>query len=290
MGAFPGAGPMCPFNPQFLASDPKTKEAPTGWAKQDCTLQLEAAKTSDEYLKAMIDQYEELNVTAVVMGSPQEVQKWKDAAPGRIITGTSFDAAMGSTKFVSLDDMRAAFTKGGMQVMGEVGLQYQGISPSDMSVDSYFALAEELDIPVGIHMGTGGSGRANVAMPKFRGSMGNPLLLEDVLARHPKLRLWIMHAGYPMIDNLLTLLQANSHVYVDVAGLIWSYPLKEVHTYIRRIVEAGFEDRVMFGTDQMIWPKLMATSIGVIEGATYLTPEQKRDILYNNAARFLRLK
>ncbi len=290
MGAVPAAGPMCPFNPQFLASDPKSKEASTGWAKQECTIQLEAAKTSDEYMKAMLAQYEEMNVTAVVMGSPKEVQKWKDAAPARIITGTSFDAAMGGSKFVPLDDMRAAFTKGGIQVMGEVGLQYQGLSPSDMSVDAYFALAEELDIPVGIHMGTGGSGRANVAMPKFRGSMGNPLLLEEVLARHPKLRLWIMHAGYPMIDNLLTLLQANSHVYVDVAGLIWSYPLKEVHGYIQRIVEAGFEDRVMFGTDQMIWPKLMATSIGVIEGATYLTPAQKRDILYNNAARFLRLK
>lgn len=119
--------------------------------------------------------------------------------------------------------------------------------------------------------------------------MGDPLLLEDVLARHPKLRIWIMHAGYPMIDNLLTLLQANSHVYVDVAGLIWSYPLIEVNRYIQRVVEAGFEDRVMFGTDQMYWPMLMATSISVIQDADYLTPEQKRDILYNNAARFLRL-
>ena len=291
LGGFPGAGPMCPFNPQFLASDPKSKESPMGWANQECTLQLEAAKTQEEYMKAMLAQYEELNVTAVVMGDAKEVRKWKDAAPaGRIIMGTSFDAAMGGTSFRPLEDMRAAFTTGGMQVMGEVGLQYQGMSPSDMSVDKYFALAEELDIPVGIHMGTGGSGRANVAMPKFRGSMGNPLLLEEVLARHPKLRLWIMHAGYPMIDNLLTLLQANSHVYVDVAGLIWSYPLKEVHGYIQRIVEAGFEDRVMFGTDQLVWPKLMAASIGVIEGATYLTPAQKRDILYNNAARFLRLK
>jgi len=68
-------------------------------------------------------------------------------------------------------------------------------------------IAEELDIPVGIHMGTGGSGRANRSMPKFRGSMGNPLLLEDLLARHPKLRVWIMHAGYPMMEPLLTLLR-----------------------------------------------------------------------------------
>jgi uncharacterized protein len=88
---------------------------------------------------------------------------------------------------------------------------------------------------------------------------------------------------------MLTLLQANSHVYVDVAGLIWSYPIKEVNRYIERLVDAGFEERVMFGTDQLIWPKLMAYSISIIQNADYLTPPQKRDILYNNGARFLRL-
>ena len=288
-GGFPGVGPMCPFNPQFLASDPRTKESSIGWAPQDCTLVLEPSKTQAEYMKALLAEYERLNVTAVVMGDVQSVQKWKDAAPARIIPATAFENGMATGKYVPVDELRTAYTKDGFKVMAEVAPQYEGLSPSDPTLDKYFALAEELDIPVGIHMGTGGSGRANVAMPKFRGSMGNPLLLEDLLARHPKLRLWIMHAGYPMIDNLLTLLQANSHVYVDVAGLIWSYPLKEVHTYIQRIVEAGFEDRVMFGTDQMIWPGLMAASISVIEGATYLTPQQKRDILYNNAARFLRL-
>lgn len=39
------------------------------------------------------------------------------------------------------------------------------------------------------------------------------------------------HAGHPMIDDMLTLLQANAHAYV--AGLIWSDPLKEVDRYIR---------------------------------------------------------
>lgn len=288
-GGIPGLGPMCPFPPEFLASDPRSKEDSVGWAKQDCTPELETSKNPDEYMKDVLSEMERLNVTAVIMGDPQSVQKWKAAAPAHFIMGTSFTGGMGGGKYVSVDELRKSFTKDGFKVMGEIGLQYEGLSPSDPSVDAYFGLAEELDIPVGIHMGTGGSGRANIALPKFRGSMGNPLLLEDLLARHPKLRLWIMHAGYPMIDNLLTLLQANSHVYVDVAGLIWSYPAKEVNTYIQRIVEAGFEDRVMFGTDQLIWPKLMAFSISVIQNADYLTPQQKRDILYNNAARFLRL-
>jgi len=287
--SFPGGGPMCPNEAKFLASDPKTKEAPFGWDTEQCTPKLYPAEKG-QYLKDVVDEMKRLNVTAVVFGDPNSVQKWKDAAGDRVIPGTSFSEGMQPGARVSLDALRKEFTTDGFKVMGEIGLQYEGLSPSDPSVDKYFALAEELDIPVAIHMGTGGSGRANVTSPKFRGSMGNPLLLEDLLARHPKLRVQVMHAGYPMIDNMLTLLQANSHVYVDVAGLIWSYPLKEVNRYIQRLVEAGFEDRVMFGTDQMEWPKLMAYSISIIQNADYLTPEEKRDILYNNAARFLRLE
>ena len=286
--SFPGGGPMCPNESKFLASDPATKESGNGWSQEDCTPKL-SPSAKGEYLKDMAAEMQRLNVTAVVFGDDKSVQKWKDAMPGRVIPGTSFTSGMGGNGRVPIDELRADFTKKGFKVMGEIGLQYEGLSPSDMSVDQYFALAEELDIPVAIHMGTGGSGRANIGMPKFRGSAGNPLLLEELLARHPKLRVQVMHAGYPMIDNMLTLLQANSHVYVDIAGLVWSYPLKEVNRYIQRLVEAGFEDRVMFGTDQMEWPKLMSYSISLIQNADYLSPEEKRDILYNNAARFLRL-
>jgi len=284
---FPGIAPMCPNTSKFSASDPKTKEEPFGWVKEQCTPELYPSAPG-QYMKDVLAEMERLNVTAVVFGDPKSIQRWKDAAPARVIPGTSFSNGLTPGQRVPLDELRKHFTQEGFKVMGEIGLQYEGISPSDPSVDSYFALAEELDIPVAIHMGTGGSGRANISVPKFRGSMGDPVLLEGLLARHPKLRVQVMHAGYPMIDNMLTLLQANSHVYVDVAGLIWSYPIKEVNRYIERLVDAGFEDRVMFGTDQMIWPKLMAYSISIIQNADYLTPQQKRDILYNNAARFLR--
>jgi hypothetical protein len=288
MDDIPGAVPMCPNTAKFTASDPKTKEAPFGWVQEECTPKLYPA-AKGEYMKDVLAEMERLNVTAVVFGDPKSVQKWKDAGGKRIIPGTAFSNGIQPGQRVPVDELRKDFTTGGFKVMGEIGLQYEGLSPSDMSVDQYFALAEELDIPVAVHMGTGGSGRANITVPTFRGSKGDPLLFEELLARHPKLRLQVMHAGYPMIDNMLTLLQANSHVYVDVAGLIWSYPIKEVNRYIQRLVEGGFEDRVMFGTDQLIWPKLMAYSISVIQNAEYLTPEEKRDILYNNAARFLRL-
>jgi predicted TIM-barrel fold metal-dependent hydrolase len=45
----------------------------------------------------------------------------------------------------------------------------------------------------------------------------------------------------------------------------------------------------MFGSDQMVWPGLIDAAVRSIEEATFLSAEQKRDIFYNNAARFLRL-
>ncbi|MEJ8566516.1 amidohydrolase family protein [Elongatibacter sediminis] len=46
---------------------------------------------------------------------------------------------------------------------------------------------------------------------------------------------------------------------------------------------------VMFGSDHMVWPETIERSINVKNEAPFLSEAQKRDILYHNAARFLRL-
>ena len=45
----------------------------------------------------------------------------------------------------------------------------------------------------------------------------------------------------------------------------------------------------MFGTDQLLLPKLVTYSISIVQNANYRISQQKRDILYNNAARFFRI-
>jgi uncharacterized protein len=45
----------------------------------------------------------------------------------------------------------------------------------------------------------------------------------------------------------------------------------------------------MFGSDQMNWPTAIEYGLETIETAAFLTPKEKRAILYDNAARFLRL-
>jgi len=249
----------------------------------DCTPKLYPAPPG-KYLAMIAAEMERLNVTAVVFGTPEQVAAFEQAAPGRIIRGTRPTSQIDTSELQRLEML---FTDGGFKVMGEIGLQGVGMSPADLRVDHLFALAERLDIPVAIHMAGGGGGPSGT--PTYRASMGDPLLLEEVLARHPKLRVQVMHAGYPWTDNMLALLGGYSQVYVDIAGVIWSSPTSEVNRYIERLVKAGFGNRVMFGTDQLLWPGLMPHSISIIQNADYLTSQQKRDILYNNAARFLRL-
>jgi predicted TIM-barrel fold metal-dependent hydrolase len=63
----------------------------------------------------------------------------------------------------------------------------------------------------------------------------------------------------------------------------------EYYDLLETLVRAGFQERIMFGSDQMVWPGLIEEGIDAILEAPFLTEAQKRDILYNNAARFLRL-
>lgn len=275
---------MCPwFLSNMPGGDPNLP--PPAFLNTNCADPLKAARNDQEMQSAVLATMKRLNMTIIAYGDPQILRAWSKAAPGRVIPGIGIS----HSKEISVKAFKDSLSSGFYKVMGEVAPQYEGLSPSDPSLDPYFAAAEELNIPVGIHMGTGGNGMANITQPKYRSSLGNPFLLEDLLARHPKLKIWVMHAGYPMIDEIIALMGAHAYVYVDLAGFIWSYPLEEIHAYIKRLVQAGFGKRIMYGTDLLVWPKLIETSVGVIENANYLSFEQKRDILFNNAVRFFRL-
>ncbi|GAB3794923.1 amidohydrolase family protein [Spirosoma humi] len=275
---------MCPwFLRDMPGGDPNQQMR--AFLNTECAEPLQPAKSDQDMQAAILATMERLNMTIVAFGDPVILRKWKKAAPGRVIAGIG----VSSPKEMSVQAFTDSLSSGFYQVMGEVAPQYQGLSPSDMSLDGYFAAAEKLNIPVGIHMGTGGNGMANLTQATYRASLGRPFLLEDMLARHPKLKLWVMHAGYPMIDEMIALMGANAYVYVDLAGFIWSYPQAEIHAYLKRLVQAGFGKRILYGTDLLVWPKLIETSLSVIENADYLSFDQKRDILFNNAVRFFRL-
>jgi hypothetical protein len=253
-----------------------------------------APKDDAALLRETLEAFKRYNITsAVTFGPMANVDQWRAAARSVVIPAVSFftsgfDSA-GRPRMADTAELRRLVKQGRVAVFAEITQQYRGLSPSDPILEPYFALAEELDIPVGIHMGEGPPGGANVeGYEHYRVALGNPLLLEEVLIRHPKMRVYVMHYGSPFIDEMIAIMFSYPQVYVDVSQNDWGFPREHFHSQLKRLVDAGFTKRIMFGSDQMIWPQTIGLAIETINSASFLTAQDKRDILYNNAARFLR--
>ncbi len=277
--------PMTAYSPPLDPRTDWTAAAIASFVDPPCEAPIWSPETDDALLAETVAEMERLNVIGVVGGPPDRVLRWVEAAPDRFIP--SVQLQIGRDDY-GLDSLRALFEAGPFAVLGEVANQYVGIAPDDPRMAPYWALAEELGVPVAIHMGEGPPGAA-VLFPAYRMELASALLLEPVLARHPGLRVSIMHYGSPLIEHTIALLGAYPQVYVDLGGIQWFYPRAYVYRQLRQLVEAGFGDRVMFGSDAMTWPGVIEPSIAIVEDAPFLTEAQKRAILYDNAARFLGL-
>ena len=188
-----------------------------------------------------IEVVERLNVFGVLSGPTSRVQEWQAAAPGRFIPGLGF--AVGR-RAPSPDSLRALVRGGALEVLAEITNQYVGVAPGDERMADYWAMAEEMDLPVGLHMGPGPPGGVYLGQTQYRAALSSALLLEDVLVRHPALRVYVMHAGYPLLDDILALLYAHPQVYVGVGVVVFTQPRAEFYRYLSALVDAGFEDRM----------------------------------------------
>lgn len=251
-----------------------------------CEKTLRSSSSNDALKKETIAELKKHNVRrAVALGDLATVSDWTAADPQRLIPSLNF-----SDRSVKAETYKELFAAGRFKMFGEIGPQYRGFAPADEVYASYFKLAEELDIPVGIHMGEGPPGGIHTLGPStYRVKLGSPLLLEDLIIRHPKLRIYVMHYGSPLVDEMIAMMFSHPNLYVDISCNNWGMPWRQFYDHLQRMIDAGFEKRILYGSDQMAWPGTIGLSIETVEKAPFLSAEQKRDILYNNAARFLRL-
>jgi parallel beta-helix repeat protein len=223
---------------------------------------------------------------------------WRERAPGRFLVAVSFPCHEGRytspqpclpewSGWPDPEWLRAQHAAGRLGALGELLNVYYGMSPADERLAPYFALAEDLDIPVGVHTGRGppAARRAPGCCPNFDDDYGDPALLEPVLRRHPKLRVWLMHAGGPFLGEAIALMRAFPNVYADMSILnSMAPPAVEAHS-LRAFLDAGLGDRIMLGTDNLPLERILER----MDALDFLSEAQRRAILYDNAARFLRL-
>ena len=284
----PGGKACAPFT-EWAPRDPgQPIDAYLDWftIHPPCPKVLSSPTEADALRDQGIAQLKRHNVLALAGGNAAVVDDYRRHGDGHILPSIGFGS---SGKLPSIETLRQLYAEGKVQALSEITTQYAGIAPDDPRMEPYFAFAEENDIPVGIHMGPGPPGTAYFATPGYRVAAGDPLRLEPVLTRHPKLRVYVAHAGWPFRDAMVAMMFAHPQLYVDVAILDWAYPEKDFYPYLKRLVDAGFEKRIMFGSDNMVWPDSIDVAIGRIRKAPFLTERQKKLILHDNAARFLRI-
>jgi uncharacterized protein len=236
------------------------------------------------------------------VNEPGDVQGWLEAAPGRFIGGPAmpcpqtredpfyrcFAEGKGWPDLTWLEREMAA---GRIGLLGELLFVYVGVHPDDPRMAPYWALAAKYAVPVAVHINRGPGPASALRGPAFNGEMGNPALLRPVLERHRGLRILLQHVGtggpdlLPFNTEIDALLKDYSTVFFDMSILNSVAPAETHEAELKRLIDKGFGDRIMFGSDT----RPAAPILRRLENIAWLSEKQRRAILYDNAARFLRL-
>ena len=271
---WPAWDPVTPYPEAFMAM----------FKEPACDDPIWSPMTDQEVLDRTLAVMERHNVYGVLSGDADRVAAWTKAAPGRFMPAFTPEGAAAPADGAAA--IRELHARGGVAALAELGPQY---AADHERLDPYWAVAKELDIPVGVHIGPGPPGVIYLGASGSRARLQSAFILEDVLVKHPGVRVYIMHAGYPLLEDVMAVLYAHPHVYVDIGIIAFGFPRASFYRHLEGLIEAGLGTRIMFGSDQMVWPEVIERAITAVEEAPFLSEAQKRDILYNNAARFLRL-
>jgi Predicted metal-dependent hydrolase of the TIM-barrel fold len=225
---------------------------------------------------------------ALISGDPVVVRRWAETHPDRFLASYDPDLSL-SDQAAAVAQFEKEAREGRWRAMGELGLPYAGRPLNDPTLFPYYDACQRLGIPVFFHTGLDGPEPQKLVSPAFRVDLGDPLLLQDVAIKFPRLRIVIMHMGWPFFDHALYMLYAYPNVYLDTAVVNWILGRQVFDCMLREAVDTVGSDRILFGSDQMVWPQKIGPAVSSIRDATYLSETDKHNILWGNAARLLGL-
>lgn len=249
---------------------------------------LASSETAIKTMEETIAKMNQHNIRYAVVCGPIESLERYTKADKRFIPGYQDD----QDSLMPVRQFEALIQTGKIKVFGEVMAVYKGLTLADSIYQPYLAICEKYGIPVAYHSGGSFPNAQQLGWPKYRIKLGDPFLIEDVLVKYPKLKLYLMHAGENFYENTLRMMDGYPNLYADLGVELWLHPLtKDYGTkFLKSAKEYGVLNRVMFGSDQMVWPEAITSSINFLKSMDFLTDAEKEMILYKNALQFLQLK
>ena len=226
----------------------------------------------------------------LVSGGNEEALRWVDAFPQRFLASFRPDMSLDAQRHLAAAELfERDVEQRKWRALGEIGLPYGGRPLNDPTLFPYYDVCQRRGIPAGFHCGFNGPDPQRLVTPRFRVELGDPLLLQDVIVRYPDLKILIMHMGWPFFDHALYMLYAYPNVYLDTATVNWILGPSLFKRMLLEAVETVGSDRILFGSDQMVWPQMITPATQAIAAADYLSEADKRRILWDNAAALFRV-
>lgn len=190
-------------------------------------------------------------------------------------------------EFLSEKELRQVYRTANLKSMGESLYNYYGIPPTDERLAPYWKVAAELSLPVGVHSDSGPSlEKTKEENPNYNPEYANPLLLKPILEKYPQLRIYLMHYGSEYSEEAIQLMKAYPQIYCEMSAVCMFLPKQVWEPNLKKLYEEGLGNRLMFASDYF---GTIEKNLEIIFDIGWLTDAQKRDIYYNNAARFLGL-
>ncbi len=147
----------------------------------------------------------------------------------------------------------------------------QGVDLDDPRMMKLYAILEERGLPLCCHMGDD--------RPQYQFS--TPQKLSHVLDAYPKLKVIAAHfGGYKSWDAASDYLWGRENVWYDCSSSLWAMDEFEAE----RLIRGCGVDRVMFGTD---YPIVTLEEYLALFMKINLTEDERHDVLYNNARKFI---
>lgn len=235
--------------------------------------------------------YEQLDIIGVLLawdaetatGLPpltnDEVADIVKTFPGRFIGFASVDPWKGRK---AIDEMERAITELGMS-----GAKFhpgiQAFYPNDSRFRSLFEKITELGVPALFHTGTNALGAGTPGGMGIRMDYTRPIYLDHLAADFPEMTIIGAHPAWPWHEEMLAIIGHKSNVFMDLSG--WSP--KYIPATIMDEARKRLQDRILFGSDYpFITPDRWLNDFNTLQG---FTPEVKKKILYDNAARILKI-
>ncbi len=175
--------------------------------------------------------------------------------------------------------LEAAITQYGLKGL-KLHPPLQNIYPNDRKLWPLYQKAEDLGIPVVLHVGCTPFGHL------VRLDQAQPILVDEVAIAFPRLKIVLPHLGTLWHQESFMLVEKHPNVYVDMAA--YPYELRELVN--AKIVERIGAHKWLFGTDFPMpyegQTHRMADFVEVVE-ALPLTAEVKQGMFSNNLIRLL---